>query len=197
LVSFSARFGSRKIRRKEVVVFAGLINQVKAAVGGLLLKYLARASVAIPFVIAFGFALAATTVMLVERFGHVAAYWFMAAGLAAIGLVAAVVVSAKEHEEGLAEQKAEVTDTQQIVGDATVQAMAQAPLAVLGALFSAPGGATTVLKVARMVGRNWPLVLLLAIIGLLFWPTESEARTPDGAEAAAKPNGSHPLETYH
>jgi hypothetical protein len=180
-----------------VVVFAGLINQVKAAVGGLLLKYLARASVAIPFVIAFGFALAATTVMLVERFGHVAAYWFMAAGLAAIGLIASVVVSAKEHEEGLAEQKAEATDTRQLVGDATAQAMAQAPLAVLGALFSAPGGATTVLKVARIAGRNWPLVLLLAMIGLLFWPTESKAGTADGAEEAAKPNGSHPIETYH
>ena len=58
-------------------MFAGLINKGKAAVSGLLLKYLARASVAIPFVIAVGVAIAAITVMLVERFGHLTAYWLM------------------------------------------------------------------------------------------------------------------------
>ena len=56
-------------------MFAGLIHQAKSAVSGLVLKYVARASVAVPFVIALGFALAAITVMLVERFGHVMAYW--------------------------------------------------------------------------------------------------------------------------
>jgi len=38
-------------------VFAGLINQAKSAVSGLVLKYVARASVAVPFVIALGFTL--------------------------------------------------------------------------------------------------------------------------------------------
>jgi hypothetical protein len=59
-------------------VFAGLINQAKSAVTSLSLKYVARASVAVPFVIALGFALAAITVMLVERFGQVMAYWLAA-----------------------------------------------------------------------------------------------------------------------
>ena len=83
-------------------MFAGLINQAKAAASGLVLKYVARASVAIPFVIALGFALAALTVMLVQRFGHVTAYWLMAGGLAAIGVIAAIGVSVKEHEEEVA-----------------------------------------------------------------------------------------------
>ena len=43
------------------------MNQAKDALGGLVLKYVARASVAIPFVIALGFALAALTVMLVHE----------------------------------------------------------------------------------------------------------------------------------
>jgi hypothetical protein len=59
-------------------MFAGLINQAKSAASGLVLKYVARASVAVPFVIALGFALAAITVMLVERFGHVTGYWLVA-----------------------------------------------------------------------------------------------------------------------
>ena len=50
---------------------------------------------AVPFIIAFGFALAAIAVMLVERFGHVAGYWMMAGGLATIGVIAWIVVSVK------------------------------------------------------------------------------------------------------
>ena len=93
-------------------MFASLLNQAKSAVSGFLLKYVARASVAIPFVIAVGFALAAITVMLVERFGHVTAYWSVAGGLALIGVIAAVAVSVKEHQEEVAEEKAEKADTE-------------------------------------------------------------------------------------
>ena len=45
-------------------MFQGLINSAKTAVSSLILKYVARASVAIPFVIALGFALAA----IIDRF---------------------------------------------------------------------------------------------------------------------------------
>jgi hypothetical protein len=180
-----------------VVVFAGLANQAKAAIGSLLLKYVARASVAIPFVIALGFALAAITLTLVERFGHVTAYWTMAAGLAAIGLIAAIAVSAKEREEELTEQRAEAANSQQMMSDATAQAITQAPLAMLGALFASPGGTTTALKTARIVGRHWPLALLLVMVGLLFWPTEGDGATAESVEPARKPDGSDPVETYH
>ena len=177
-------------------MFAGLMNQAKDAVSGLVLKYLARASVAIPFVIALGFAIAAVSVMLVQRFGHVTAYWIMAGGLAAIGVIAAIAVSLKEHEEEVADEQAEASDTQGVVSDATAQAMVQAPLAMLGALFTAPGGASTAIKVAGILGRNYPLVLLLVLIGALFWPTESD-ETPQTEAADLKPNGLQPADAYH
>ena len=75
-------------------MFQGLINNAKSAVSGLVLKYVARASVAVPFFIALGFALAAITVMLVDRFGHVTAYWAVAGGMALVGAITAVIVSA-------------------------------------------------------------------------------------------------------
>src|SRR5262245_50046107 len=81
--------------------------------------------------------------------------------------------------------------------DATAQAITQAPLAMLGALFATPGGTTTALKAARIVGRNWPLALLLVMIGVLFWPTEGDGAIADSAEPARKPDGADPLETYH
>lgn len=175
-------------------MFAGLINHAKAAVSGLVLKYVARASVAVPFVIALGFALAAITTMLVQRFGHVTAYWLVAGGLAAMGVVAAIAVSVKEQEEEVAEERAEQADTGEVISDATAQAMVQAPLALLGAVFTMPGGATIALKVARILGHNYPLVLLLVLIGALFWPTENK---PEDAVAAAerKPNGLQPADT--
>jgi hypothetical protein len=53
--------------------------------------------------------------MLIERFGHVMAYWLVAGGLALIGVIASIVVSVKEHEEEVAEQQAVNTDTQGVV----------------------------------------------------------------------------------
>jgi len=163
------------------------------------LRYVARASVAIPFIIAAGFGIAAISVMLVERFGYATGYFIMAGGLAAIGVIAAIAVSVKEHEEEVAEEAAAQTDTQQIVSDAASQAMMQAPLALLGTVFATPGGATSALKMAQVLGRNFPLVLLLVMIGALFWPTANSEET--GAEAAADPaklpNGHAPADTYH
>jgi len=170
-------------------VFAGLLNQAKSAVSGLVLKYVARASVAVPFVIAAGFALAAVTVMLVERFGHVMAYWLVAGGLAAIGGIAAIAVSVKEHEEEKAEERAEESDTEAVVSDATAQALVQAPIALLGALMTTPGGATSALSVARLLGRNFPLVLLLVMIGALFWPTKGSGSPEEDADMVQRPNG--------
>jgi hypothetical protein len=170
-------------------VFAGLINQAKSAASDLALRYVARASVAVPFVIAAGFALAAITVTLVERFGQVTAYWLVAGGLAAVGIVAALAVSIKEEEEAKAEQVAEESDTQEVVSDAAAQAIAQTPIALLGALMTTPGGATSALGVARLLGRNFPLVLLLVMIGALFWPN-SQPPTDEDADIAPMPNGS-------
>jgi Na+/melibiose symporter-like transporter len=170
-------------------VFAGLINQAKSAASHIVLKYLARASVAVPFVIAAGFALAAVTVMLVERFGHVTGYWLVAGGLAVIGVMASIVVSVKEHEEEDVEQQAAKTDTEDLVSDATARALAQTPVALLGALITMPGGAAGALSAARLLGRNWPLVLLLVMIGALFWPT-GDAPVGEDVMGGRRPNGS-------
>ena len=166
-------------------MFAGLINQAKSAASHLVLKYVARASVAVPFVIAAGFALAALTVMLVERFGHVMAYWLVAGGLALIGVIASIVVSVKEHEEEVAEQQAA-----EVVSDATGEALVQTPIALLGALMTMPGGAAGALGAARLLGRNLPLVALLVLIGALFWPTKHGEPSEDESDAVRKPNGS-------
>jgi hypothetical protein len=161
-------------------VFRAAINDAKAAVGDLIAKYAVRASVAVPFVLAFGFGTAALTLVLVERFGSIVAYALMAAGFAAVGLVAAALVAVKEQEEESAQALAEEQDTADVATDAAAQAAVQLPLAFLGTLFSSPAGPGAAVSGARMIGRHLPLVVLLALIAILFWPTEQS----EGTEAA-------------
>jgi len=147
-------------------MFRGLINDAKAAAGSLVGKYLVRASVAVPFIVAAGFGVAALTVSLVASFGALHAYMMLAGGFTLIGLLAAFVVSVKEQEEEVAETKDEANDTASVASNAAAQAAAQVPLAFI----------------------------LLAIIRLLFWSTESdaEAETSKGADLpVGKSNGAH------
>src|SRR6476660_5888185 len=60
--------------------FRRLINDAKLAVGNLVLKYVSRASVAVPFVIAVDFAVAAIAAMLGDRFTAVTGCWIWGAG---------------------------------------------------------------------------------------------------------------------
>jgi hypothetical protein len=175
-------------------MFKGLINDAKTAAGALVAKYLARVSVAVPFIAALGFATAATTVMLVERFGHIAAYWMVAGGFVLIGLIATLVVSVKEQEEEVAEQQAEARDTAEVGTDAAAQAAVQLPIALLGAIFSSPVvGSGAVAGGIRLLGRNIPLVILLAVLAMLFWPTKSgDAEAAEADAGPRKPNGMHP-----
>ena len=50
-------------------MIAGFIQHAREAASHLVLRYVARASVAVPFLIALGFAIAAIAVMLVGRGG--------------------------------------------------------------------------------------------------------------------------------
>jgi hypothetical protein len=173
-------------------MFQVLINNAKSAVTSIIAKYLVRASVAIPFVVALGFATAAITAMLVERFGALAGYGMVAGGFALIGLVAALAIAVREHEEAIAEKRAEEDDTAKAITEVTTQAAAQVPVAALGALFSSPAGATAAVGGARMLARNIPLVVLLVLIAMLFSPTEPAASHDESEAEVAKPNGAHP-----
>jgi hypothetical protein len=61
-------------------------------------------------------------------------------------------------------------------------------LALLGALFTMPGGPTTGLSIAHLLGRNWPLVLLLVATSMLFWPTETTGQVEAGDKNADDKN---------
>jgi hypothetical protein len=177
-------------------MFRALINDAKSAAASLVAKYLARASVAVPFLIAGGFAIAAITHLVIERFGAVTGCWLLAAGFTLVGLVATLLVKHKEQDLEAADQQAEAVDTANVATDVAAQAALQAPLALAGALLSTPVGPTALANGAKTVVRHLPLVMLLALIALLFWPTEQTAATEEEATAEPPlpepgPNGSY------
>ena len=173
-------------------MFRALINDAKSAAGAVIGKYAIRVSVAVPFVVAIGFAISAITLALIDRYGAITAYAMMAGGFAALGLIASVVVVVKEQEEEVADTEAEKGDTANVASDAAAQAAVQLPLALLGTLFTMPGGAGMAAGGAKMVVRNLPLVVLLALIAMLFWPSSDSSPEADGVEP--RPDGAPPPE---
>ena len=174
-------------------MFRGLINDAKSAVSSVIIKYVARASVAVPFIIALGFAIAAGTMMLIERYGPIAGNWIVAGGFLTLGIIAAIVVAIRERGEEKADKQAEQADTSSVATDAAEQAAVQAPLALLGALFSTPLAPTASLKAIKVLGRNLPLVVLLVLVGMLFWPRSAQEAALSEEEAVSpRPNGAHP-----
>ena len=65
----------------------------------------------------------------------------------------------------------------------------RSPPQALGGLLTRPGGTTTAFEVGpHVLGRNCPLVLLMALIGVLFWPTpreDEEAFESNGSDEAS------------
>jgi hypothetical protein len=141
--------------------------------------------VAIPFVLAIGFTIAAIAAMLRQHFGAVAGTWIMAAGLAGLGAVAALAVSAKEHTE---EKSEEVMADAAAAGPAIPRGVMQALpglLSVAPLMFRRASGYERVGDIAL---RNTPLLILAAGIALLFWPASDRraARVSELGEADAE-----------
>ena len=181
-------------------MFQGIISDAKAAAGSVVAKQAVRASVAVPFLIALGFATASIALMLVERFGARDAYLMLAGGFAVVGGLAALFVRTKEHEEIVADQAAAKVETIEAASSASNAAALDIPLAVLGAVLSSSMGPASIGAVARAAGRNLPLLLLATSIGALLWAKGSEqgASLPDtSGDNVLKPAAMTPNGAYH
>lgn len=162
----------------------GLINDAKSAAASLVAKYLARASVAVPFVIAVGFAIAAIAHSVIDRFGLVTGCWLLALGFALLGLLAMLFVKHKEQEAEMADKVAESADTAAVASEVA----AQVPMALAGALLSTPLGPKALVDLGKALLRNLPLVVLIGLIAVLFWPLEAGGRREETDAGEAHPS---------
>lgn len=148
-------------------MFKGIMNWLTTSVGSIATKYALRASVAIPFVLAAGFAIAGLTAYLIEQFGARDAYWILAAGFAICGGLAILIVRWREaHEE------------EEAMGLST-SSVAPLVTAATKAAVAAPGGAKSTASdrggwASALTG--WPLYLVA--FGLVFLTVQDRPRNP-------------------
>jgi hypothetical protein len=168
-----------------------LINDAKTAAASLVATYLARASVVVPFIAAAGFATAAITFLLVERFGPIAGCAVVAAGFTVIGMVATLLVTIKEQEEA-AEAEAEAEEENAVTSaiDAVEQVVTQSPIELAGALLlSTPLGPRLLAAGANAAGRNLPILVLIVLISTLLWTEnlDSGRSQPEAGDSSVPP----------
>jgi hypothetical protein len=183
-------------------VFQGVINSAMSAATALVDKYLARASVVVPFVVAAGFATVAASLALIERLGATSAFWIMAAVFLAIGLAAGTIVTLRERrQQQLTAAAEEHNGSESGLGElggvaasaAATRAASQLPIGTLLWLIGSPSASAQ--AVGRGIARNIPAIVLLALIALLFWPTEDEDGTREGeAPATDEPDAGTSVE---
>ena len=166
-------------------MFRIFIDAAKTAAGAVISKYVIRASVAVPFLAAGGFATAAATLMLVERFGPLAAYWAMAGVFAVVGTIATLVVSARE--QGVVHTTATEQEQPPEPDAGMQQAAAQLPLALLGMLLTTPFGPAAAGTIAKTLVRHLPLALLVVLIGVLVFAPRHQTVEPQSATTEPEP----------
>jgi Na+-transporting methylmalonyl-CoA/oxaloacetate decarboxylase gamma subunit len=146
-------------------MFQGLLKRAERSLDQVIARAIERALVVVPLLVAAGFATAALTVKLVELYGAALAYAVMAALFAVIGLVIMAIVNTGTAEpEADASPAAASDDSAQSDGSADDTADVFPPelRSVLASV--APAALPGVL---RGVGRNLPLVVILAIVAFV------------------------------
>ena len=154
-------------------MFQKLLNYATSGITHVIAKYAMRASVAIPFLFAFGFGLAGLTVVLIDAYGYRGAYFLLAGGFLALGAVAALAVWLRERRE----EQESANDSH--VGSGT--AVASAAIETAKHLPSAIGAGTSdasasFRKLANLAWRNWPLVLGGGIVLLVLGSSSTANR---------------------
>lgn len=174
-------------------MFQGLFRRAESTIDNAVAKLVGRAAVAVPLLIAGGFASAALTVWLVEQYGAITAYGMMAALFALIGLVTMAVVSTNGTRP--AEEAAPASASSAETASETAEGEGIDPLDLFPPeirAFLASAAPMALPAVARGVGRNLPLIFVLALVGFVISRfassdtagTETPTDTQDAANAA-------------
>jgi hypothetical protein len=164
-------------------VFQWVIDDAKVAAASFIDRYLARVSVAVPFVVALGFATAAMSLALTERFGATTALAIMATIFCVIGLVGGIIVALREQETVAVEEHEREEAGLAELGEMASAAASQAGRLPWGAAVSLLGAQPAIAGAAvRLLARHLPLLVLVAMILLLVWPTEEPEQPSEEEE---------------
>jgi hypothetical protein len=148
-------------------MFGKLFSHLTSGITNAITKYALRVSVAVPFLLAMAYGLAALTTVLIASYGYRDAYLMMTAGFAALGLLAGILVWVNERRAE-AEEKVEETNSRTTTALAVTAAKTakELPAAISG---GAGDAKSSIAGLGDLAIRNWPVVvagsLLLLILG--------------------------------
>jgi hypothetical protein len=148
-------------------MFGKLISHLTSGISNAVTKYALRVSVAVPFVLAMAYGLAALTTILIASYGYREAYLLMTGGFVALGIVSGILVWIKERRAE-ADEKAQEANSRTTAALAVTAAKTakELPAAVSG---GASDAKSSIAGLGDLAIRNWPVVvagsLLLLFLG--------------------------------
>jgi hypothetical protein len=147
-------------------MFQSLINRAQRSIDTLVSRYVARAAVAVPFIVAMGFGTAAASVKLTQVYGNLTAYTILAAAFAGIGLIAAAGIAFSGSGEPASSDEPEAEEAAQSDTESNLESAID-PATVMSALTTV--GPVALPHVLRLLARNLPLVLGLLVLAYLLF----------------------------
>jgi hypothetical protein len=164
-------------------MFEGVIKRAERSIDALVAKYVSRAIVAVPLIVAGGFGTAALTVKLVEVYGQVTAYGIAAAGFAVLAIAAAAIGLGSTPTVEPAVAPVAEKPSEAVEEGVPMESLLTPEL--MGVLSTAAPLALP--PVMRATMRNLPLLLVMAVIAYVFSRKGTEGEAP-GQEAASAPD---------
>ena len=164
-------------------MFQDLFRRAETTIDGIVAKYMGRALVAVPLIVACGFATAAATVKLVELYGAPIGCAIMALVFGVLGLLTMAVVSGGHATEEASFAPEEAAEPSRI-GSEFDAFLTPELRSLVGA--TAPMALPVV---ARTVMRNLPLLIMLAVVIYIFsrFGKSSDEVESDAPQAMATP----------
>jgi hypothetical protein len=164
-------------------MFDRIFRRAERKIDSVVSKYVRRAIVAVPLLIASLFATAAISVKVVEVYGPVNGYAMMAGGFAALAAVIALFALTGQGTPVEQAEAAAAKDAEQVKRDEESPLVPPELLSIImaAAPVALPG-------VARTAARNLPMLVALAIIGYLFSRYASNSGSDQGVASAAGDN---------
>lgn len=179
-------------------MFQALFKRAERSIDQAVARIAIRALVAVPLLIAGGFATAALTVKLVETYGAITGYALMAALFAVIGLVTLAIVGVNSRGEPAEEQATAEPETA-----ADTSGSHEEQSADIGDLLTpelrallASAMPVAVPGLLRGVGRNLPLIFVLAVVTFVISQFAERLDAEDeGKNASGEPDPASDIAT--
>ena len=166
-------------------MFDSLINRAQHSVESAVLRYVARIAVAIPFLIAFGFGIAAASAKLTEMYGQITAHAIIAGVFAAVGVIAAAAIAMFSPSSSVTENYNNEAQAAALKNEGAPQpSLLDSDLLVATLGVVGPKMIPAIPALMRMLVKNWSLVTSLIIVSYLLFSDKSTSALEQGKTTA-------------